>query len=290
MTVRNYLRDTQTNPGTGGDTYDLSEEQGSPVATVNATINDTAYVEGARWQDTVDDRVTDTSFPISVNVDSIAGTLDYHFRLQRVDSADNVIASSDYSTAFVDAGIKTFTIAFDAGTWATGDRLRLTVELRRTGGHGNVDINVSVQDADSYVDGELTEAPSEFDSDDSGVGSEDEGTSAVLTNDDTGSGSDSEVVDKAFASTDSGTGLESQDTDKPFGPPDNITVTDIDETTLRIDWDIVDDATSYDIRRERWDGGAWVSTTTVANEVQPPYDDSDLQQSTDYRYGVRSVL
>jgi len=149
--VRHFLRNTQTNAGTGGTVYDLSTDQGSiPSSLVNNSLSTTTLAEIFSWQITVDDKVDSTSFPTSIVV--VTGTTaQYRWRIQRVNSSNAVQASSAYSSTFTTFGTQTATLTLST-TWAVGDRLRFSFEAARTGTHGVGSISVSVNNADSYVD------------------------------------------------------------------------------------------------------------------------------------------
>ncbi len=156
---RNFLRDTATEPGTDGTlVFDLSTTQGSPVSTLTGSLNDTVFTEVLRFQRTVDDTVAGTSFPTSINISSLSGTVDVRWRVQRINSSGVVQASSAYSATVSTSGIKTETLSLST-TWATGDRLALSIEIARTGGHGSVSVNVEAQDADSFIDPDMATGP-----------------------------------------------------------------------------------------------------------------------------------
>lgn len=152
--TRYYLQNTQTNDGTGGSIYDLTDVIGS-AGSVNNSTNQTAFTLTQAWQQTFGTTVTGTSFDISVNIASITGTAESRFRIARVDSANVVQAASAYSTTYNTTGIKTFTLTLST-TWNTGDRLRLEQEVRRSGGHGNVSFETSTGNSNSYVDADIT--------------------------------------------------------------------------------------------------------------------------------------
>lgn len=157
VAVRHYLRDTATNEGTGGIVFDLSLTQGTPATTTAQTNLDT-FVEQAAWQRTVGADVDGTSYPWSLDVPSISGVLEFRMRIQRVNSSNVVQASSSYSSLFTTAGTKTGTFTLTDG-FVAGDRIRFVLESRRTSGHGNVSANISVNDADCYVDVPITVPP-----------------------------------------------------------------------------------------------------------------------------------
>ena len=152
--TRHYLRNTQTNPGTGGTVYDLLEAQGS-IAELIFNRNGTSYAEIGRFQITLGTQVAGTSFPVSVDIDNIDVDLDVRWRVQRINSSDVVQDSSGYSSVYGTSGIKTDTLTLTT-TWAAGDRLALSIEGIRTGGHGNKPLDLSINDADSYVDPDVS--------------------------------------------------------------------------------------------------------------------------------------
>ena len=152
--TRYYLQNTQTNEGTGGTIYDLTDTIGSAGSVQNST-NQSSFTLTQAWQQTFGTTVTGTSFDISVNIASISGNAESRFRIARVDSANNVQAASSYSTTYNTTGTKTFTLTLST-TWSAGDRLRLEQEVRRAGGHGNVSFQTSTGNSNSYVDADIT--------------------------------------------------------------------------------------------------------------------------------------
>jgi hypothetical protein len=148
--VRHFLRNTQTNAGTGGIVYDLSTTVGTtaPLSSGNVTIN--TFAERLAWQIDVDDKVDSTSFPTSIEI-TLLTTADYRWRIQRVNSSNVVQASSAYSTTYNTTGIKTETLTLST-TWAVGDRLRFSLEVARNAAHGIGSVTVNTNDPDSYVD------------------------------------------------------------------------------------------------------------------------------------------
>lgn len=151
---KNFLRNTLTEPGTGGDVRDLSETQGVN-ANINKQTDSTTFIEAFRFQRTPSETIVSDTFPCSLEVGDI-GTLisgEARWRIQRINSAGAVQASTPYSAVFSTNGIKTATLTFaTAQTWAANDRLAFSVELRRTGVTGSVSMELRVNDADSWVD------------------------------------------------------------------------------------------------------------------------------------------
>jgi len=149
--LRYYLKDTQTNTGTGGIIYDLSTDVGSTTTLSSINLNSTTFTEVIAWQQTVNNFINGTSFPFSININAISGTIEGRFRLERVNSSGVVQASSAYSTIYTTIGIKTGSFTLST-TWNYGDIIRVSSEIRRAGGHGNVSIALTVNNSTCYVD------------------------------------------------------------------------------------------------------------------------------------------
>ena len=150
-TLRYYLKNTQTNTGTGGIIYDLSTDVGSTTTLSSSNLNSTTFTEVIAWQQTVNNFINGTSFPFSINIVSTGGILENRYRLQRVNSSGVVQASSVYSSTYSTPGIYTGSFTLST-TWDYGDILRVSGELRRAGGHGNVSVTLTVNDSTCYVD------------------------------------------------------------------------------------------------------------------------------------------
>ena len=151
--TRYYMNDTQTNPGTGGNVYDLDTTIGT-AGTLQNNEGGTSFVFNLGWQQEVGTTVASADFDISVSVAAITGTAEYRFRIVRVDSSDVVQAASAYGSTYSTTGTKTETLTLST-TWNSGDRLRLEMEIRRAGGHGNVAVRVDTGNASSYVDADI---------------------------------------------------------------------------------------------------------------------------------------
>jgi hypothetical protein len=153
QTQRVYLRNSQSNPGTGGIVRDLLPTQGSAGTVSSNNTSSTTFSE--RLAFTIDhadltNAVGGSTFNVSVNVTARSSSmLSARFRLQRTNNSGAVQASSEYSDAFNSIGIRTaaFTLPQD---WGPGDRLRLSVEVRSTLG-SNRNITVSTGNANSWI-------------------------------------------------------------------------------------------------------------------------------------------
>ncbi len=157
MPTRNFFRDTLIGEANGLTIYELSDVQGSPTADVELRINNTAFVSTTAFARS-GENITGTSFPVSVNVPVVDGALEVRFRIERADGAlGDVLDSSDWSNVITTSGVSTQTLSLST-TWGAGDFLRITFQIRRSGGHGNVTADISTQDADSHVDAEFAAA------------------------------------------------------------------------------------------------------------------------------------
>jgi hypothetical protein len=169
--TRLYLR----NIVIAGTLYELTEAQGSGPNTVTGTLNSATYTEVLSWELAGAD-LAGSSVPTSVVVTGITGTINYRYRVQRVNSGGTVQASSAYSAVYTATGTRTDSLTL-ATTWAAGDRLRLSLEIQRSGGHGTVDITAQTESATSYIEPDLVVAPVELTGDPTGAGA---GASATL--------------------------------------------------------------------------------------------------------------
>jgi hypothetical protein len=151
---RNHLRDTQTEAGTGGTVYDLSETQGTPSTLQSDTVNSGSFTEVFRWTRTVGTDVGSTLIDTQVQVTAISSNAQYQWRVARVDSSGVEQATSDYSAGQSTTGIKIASFVLDT-TWAAGDRLVLALELRKSSGGGNRTVTVAVNDGDCWVEFEV---------------------------------------------------------------------------------------------------------------------------------------
>jgi hypothetical protein len=155
---RNFLRTTQTEPGTGGIVRDLSETQGTPTTLGSGSVSG-GFVEVLRWHRVVGTTVGSDSISTQVDVSAVsASTLEYRWRVQRYNSSGVLQASSSYSAGHNTVGIKTSTFVLST-TWAADDRLALSLELRKASGGGSRNITLNVNDADAWLEFEVAEIP-----------------------------------------------------------------------------------------------------------------------------------
>lgn len=175
MAATNFIaQDTQTFTGTGGIVYDL-EEAGlvtSPPPTLTSSTNNANFNEVLVWiSEAIDLDTSFSTFSTGINVNSLSGSVEYRWRLQRVDVGGSVVSSGSYSSTYSTTGIKTATLGFGSSTWSTGDRAQISLEARRSGGHGNVSIEVTIQNGNTFaalnlaipaVDGDLTTSYSNY--------------------------------------------------------------------------------------------------------------------------------
>jgi hypothetical protein len=154
---RNFFRSTQDEPGATGIIRDLSETQGSSTTLGSGAVSG-GFVEVLRFWRTVDATV-DASVPIDTSVAMSAvsaSTLAYRWRVQRYNSADVLQESSTFSSEHNTVGVKTQTMTL-AGPFAAGDKLALSVELRKTSGGGSRNFTLSINHPNSWVEFSVAE-------------------------------------------------------------------------------------------------------------------------------------
>jgi hypothetical protein len=170
QTVRNFLRNVATEPGTGDPVWDLSETQGTAGTLGTGNTSSGGYTEMLRWQRTVGDTVGAATISTQVSIDSISSQAACRWRVVRLNSAGVEQATSGYSGEHSTAGVKVSTLVLST-TWAAGDRLALAFELRKAGGGGQRSATIDVNDANSFADFELTVAtPTDVTPDDTSHG------------------------------------------------------------------------------------------------------------------------
>jgi hypothetical protein len=155
---RNYLRSTQTEPDATGIVRDLSETQGTPSTITSPTVSG-GFTEVFRWHRVVGETVGSSVIDTQVQVTAVsAATLAYKWLVQRWDSSGVLQASSAESGEQNTTGIKVQSFILST-TWAAGDRLALSVLLRKAGGGGNRSITVAVNDSDAWAEFVVAAAP-----------------------------------------------------------------------------------------------------------------------------------
>ena len=160
MAIKFFLRDPNVEPCTGAaNNFDLNKTQSSPPTTQACNRNDPAFGECGRFKVDVTDTWADGTHSVSIDISSVAGTLEWRYRLERLDGSCVSQAQSGWSAVYTDAGIKTDNLTLNGGS---GTRLILVIESRRTGSHGNVTVSIETQDADSFVDTPFTSGATNF--------------------------------------------------------------------------------------------------------------------------------
>jgi hypothetical protein len=155
---RNYLRSTQDEPGAGGIIRDLSETPGTPTTVGSGAISSGGFTKVLEfWRvvgATVDASVAiDTSISMSA---VSASTLQYQWIVHRYNSADVLQESSTASSAHNTVGVKTQTMAL-AGPFVAGDKLALSLWLRKAGGGGSRTFTLDINNANSWVEFSVAE-------------------------------------------------------------------------------------------------------------------------------------
>jgi len=154
---RYFFRNTQTNAGTGGIRYDLSTTRGTEVILTSSGSNQTTFTEALSWGGHLGTAVTGTSFPTSIRLSAISGTVIIRWRLQRVNVENGLInASSAYTPEFTATAGQTYTSTISFPTsWNSWSGLRLSLEWRATS-MGGSNVNVNVNHLSSWVDVDRT--------------------------------------------------------------------------------------------------------------------------------------
>lgn len=153
MATRYFLADTNTDTACDGPgPRDLSKTQGTPTTASTGNQSSTSFVEVLTFDsDVATDSPATGVHSVSVSIASVsASTLEGRFRVQILDGSCGVLASSGYSPVFNTAGVKTLNTG--SLTWGSGTRLRISFEIRKTGGGGNRNYSVDINHADTYID------------------------------------------------------------------------------------------------------------------------------------------
>jgi hypothetical protein len=153
---RLYLRDTQTNTGTGTFVRDLLEVQGSAGTVTSEGTNSTDFSE--RFAFTIDNGMLSEpmgagAFLISVNVTAVSSTdARYRFVVKHLDASGNEIEVSPPTAELNGTGIRLVPLLLSTENWAATDRLVLGVEVRRaTSGSGGRTISIATGNANSWL-------------------------------------------------------------------------------------------------------------------------------------------
>ncbi len=161
-----FLKNTATNAGANAtanpNVYDLSATQGTPVNITTTTgANSTTFVEILAFTITnsqLTAAINSDQFNVSLSVQSTqSNNMTYRYRLQRVNSSGAVQASTGYSgtvNGFTGGGpvVTTATLSFGtAQTWASTDRLRLSIEDNNTSSSTTRTMTINTNNANSFV-------------------------------------------------------------------------------------------------------------------------------------------
>jgi hypothetical protein len=157
---RNFLRDTQDEPGATGIIHDLSETQGTPTTIGSGSISSGSFIKVLEFW-----RVVGTTVDASVAIDTSismaavsAATLRYQWIVHRYNSSDVLQESSTASSEHNTTGVKTQTMVL-AGPFAAGDKLSVSLWLKKAGGGGSRSFTLNINNADSWVEFSVAETP-----------------------------------------------------------------------------------------------------------------------------------
>ncbi len=156
QTAKVYAQNTSNETGTTGNVYDLTVTQGAAGTRVSAGSSSTSFTDVLDFTIDIDhmaSAVSGNSFPVSLSVNAISSNTTARFRIQHLNSAGTVLASSTaYSSTFTTTGTQTATFSFAATqTWAATDQFRLSVEIQRGGTSSTKTITINTGNANSFV-------------------------------------------------------------------------------------------------------------------------------------------
>ena len=133
MTTRFYFRATTTEPTTDANEaiYDLLDVIGDddPLGTLP---NENDWETTARWRNHLDGADIIGDVPTSLNITAIQGDTEYRWRINRLDGAGNIAASSDWSPILSATGVQTHT--FTAPNAEPYDFIEIEFQSQRAGG------------------------------------------------------------------------------------------------------------------------------------------------------------
>jgi hypothetical protein len=156
---RNFLRNTQDEPGAGGTVFDLSEDPGTATTLGSGSTSSGGYTKMLEWVRTVGTAVGSATISTQLQVTAVsAATLAYKWQVHRYNSAGVLQADSDFSGEHNTVGIKVATLTL-ATTWSAGDRLGYSLWLRKASGGGSRNITIAVNDPDSWAEYEVAVIP-----------------------------------------------------------------------------------------------------------------------------------
>lgn len=149
-TTRLHATTGHTQPGTGGSVADLTAELTEETDIVALPVGEDTFVELLAWQTSLSTEVVDLSIRTSIDVASI-GDARLRWRVQRFDQCNELRASSAYVDTVDQAGIHAGRVWLST-EWEPGDRLRLSVEARRTLPDREGRAEFKVNSPDSFVE------------------------------------------------------------------------------------------------------------------------------------------
>lgn len=150
MSTRLYLRSDLIEDN-GIPIYETNENVGSPTEEIQGRSNDADYTTEFAFRSFTDSGLSGNEFPVSVNISTIDGNAEGRFVLVHRDSSGNIKTTGESGVIIDSTGVYTATLILDS-TFLDDEVIDLEFEVRRASGHGNVDMFVSTQDIDSYID------------------------------------------------------------------------------------------------------------------------------------------
>ena len=157
QTTSLFLQNTNTQPGNGTFVRDMALAQGSAgTVTSSATTSGTSsqVLAFTITNSSLVNAISGNTFSVSVNVNNVSSTNSTaRFRLLHQDNTGTTVTNgtTGFSATFNSNGVKTATLTFGtAQTWASSDRLVLSIELLSTTG-GSRTLIVNTGSATSFV-------------------------------------------------------------------------------------------------------------------------------------------
>lgn len=136
-----------------GTPKDLSKSAGTPTTQTIDTSSITSWTVAWTYNMVVSgDSPSGNTYDFSV---SLATVTNSEVRLRAFEIASGCSANdlTGYSATYSSSGTYTGTLTMTIGSWTTGTRLELHVEVQRTATHGTRQVIIDVQTANTYIQG-----------------------------------------------------------------------------------------------------------------------------------------
>ena len=149
---QNTNADTTCDFGTGTP-YDLSKTAGTPTTHTVDTSGLTAWTVALTYNMVVTgDSPSGNTYDFSISLATVTNS-EVRLRIYEVNSSCTLIDLTGLSATYSSSGTYTGTLTMAIGSWTTGTRLELQVEMQRASTHGTRQVIVDVQTANTYIQG-----------------------------------------------------------------------------------------------------------------------------------------